>query len=88
MCSAQHRVTTYVPVDREGWWGGPDTRRRCTRTDKVVKDERDAKRRAREIRNEARKSGDQYMEAYACAHCGWWHLGHGRRKRNDNERGG
>ena len=27
---------TFIPKDREGWWGGPDLRVRCTRDFNVV----------------------------------------------------
>ena len=41
------KARCYIPEEREGWWGGPDKRLRCTADDKVVfGTEKDAERAA------------------------------------------
>lgn len=80
--------TTYVPERRKGWWGGPDKRVRCLKTDKVVlpsqaEAEYKAKNiRERELFRKPRADG-KVMNAYQCGYCGFWHVGHGRKKRNE-----
>lgn len=75
--------TTYTPSNRIGWWGGLDTRLRCTRTDKVVFIEQvDAESAARKIRErEGAKphKGGYVMQAYQCKDCSYWHVGHGKK---------
>ncbi len=62
------KARTYVPEEREGWWGGPDKRLRCTIDHKVVfAHEADAKRSA----DKATARGSP-MQAYR-AKCGHWH---------------
>lgn len=76
---------TYVPPDRLGWWGGQDTRTRCTACGKVVfPDEAAAERsadkaRCSELTRAPRRDG-KVMQAYI-GQCGHWHVGHGRKKR-------
>lgn len=68
---------TYVPTDRTGWWGKPDTRVRCRMHGKVVfTDEASAQRSA----DKATARGTA-MGAYE-AKCGHWHTTRlGRRRR-------
>lgn len=57
----------YVPEYRMGWWGGLDTRPRCSVDKKVVFDERGAKRSA----DKATERGTP-MKSYK-GRCGFWH---------------
>jgi hypothetical protein len=61
--NSQGPAPTYIPDSREGWWGGPDTRLRCTLDDKVVKTEEGARKTA------ARANLVAYQGP-----CGHWHL--------------
>lgn len=62
------KAGTYIPEEREGWWGGPDTRLRCKADHKVIfANEGDATRSA----NKATARGTA-MHAYKGA-CGHWH---------------
>lgn len=69
----------YVPADRRGWWGGQDTRPRCSCCDKVVfADQEAAERSAAKVRErEAPRKDRKVMQAYL-GKCGHWHVGHGR----------
>lgn len=73
----------YVPQGRVGWWGGPDTRPRCERTDKVAFESQErAEHSAAKVRErEGAQKGGRIMQAYQCKDCGQWHVGHGRMKR-------
>jgi len=62
------KAKTYIPVDREGWWGKPDLRLRCTVDHKVIfANELDAMRSARKATNRGTP-----MHAYK-GKCGHWH---------------
>lgn len=63
---------TYVPLGRQGWWGGPDLRERCTKDDFVVLTEEKAKERAEKVRL---KPGMERFSAYKGKTCGYWHVG-------------
>lgn len=60
----------YIPFDRTGWWGGPDTRERCVDDDKVIL----TKDRAQRVAN---RSG---MTIYI-GKCGYLHVGHSKRRK-------
>ena len=64
----------YVPEGRRGWWGGADTRLRCTADGKVVFADQDAAERSA---SKARERGAG-MHSYR-GKCGHWHIGHDRR---------
>ena len=65
---------TYVPVDKKGWWGGPDTRTRCSRDGKVVfKDSETADLSASRARREG-NAGGAHLRPYLDRYCGHWHL--------------
>lgn len=74
-------AAVYVPENRQGWWGGLDTRPRCERCGKVAfagPDE--AERSAANIRARGNVSrGDERMAAYR-GKCGNWHVGHSRQR--------
>ena len=74
----------YIPSDRLGWWGGLDTRPRCSTDNKVVfPDQLTAEAAADRIRNTTLKPYqivlNESMSAYQ-GKCGFWHVGHSRRK--------
>lgn len=73
-------MTTYVPSNRQGWWGGPDTRVRCCTCDKVVFESQElAERSAAKVRDREHRQDGKVMQAYL-GRCGHWHVGHGRVK--------
>lgn len=64
-------TTTYIPVDKVGWWGDIDERVRCLKCHKVVIESQEiAEQKAEKIR----KRGES-MFAYR-GKCGHWHIGH------------
>lgn len=64
-----------VPENRQGWWGGPDTRPRCSECGKVVFDQARAERSALK----ATERGTP-MKAYR-GKCGHWHTSRSRRRK-------
>lgn len=63
------KAEVFVPENRTGWWGGPDTRLRCKADGKVVFMDEDAAKRA------AQKACDrgQPMKHYR-GRCGHLHV--------------
>lgn len=70
----------FVPVGRQGWWGGVDTRPRCACCGKVVfpSQERAEASAAKAAQREQRRDG-KVMQAYL-GKCGHWHVGHGKKR--------
>ena len=68
----------FVPENRTGWWGGTDTRPRCSMDDKVVFVSRDkAEESAAKIRARDNRHDNYLMTAYQ-GKCGNWHVGHSK----------
>lgn len=65
---------TYIPEDREGWWGKPDKRLRCRKHHKVVFTETQAERSAQKATNRGTP-----MHAYL-GNCGHWHTARTRER--------
>lgn len=62
------KAETYIPKDKEGWWGTPDTRLRCKADNKVVFfSERDAEISAK------RATGRGTPMKHYLGKCGHWH---------------
>lgn len=62
------KAATYIPEEREGWWGGPDTRLRCAADHKVVF----------QTEHAAQRSADKATHRGTAMHaylgkCGHWH---------------
>ena len=65
---------TYVPAGKLGWWGGPDTRKRCSRDGKVVfEDSESADISASRADRNSSTSG-AHLQSYLGRYCGHWHL--------------
>lgn len=63
---------------RQGWWGGPDTRPRCPKDDKVIFESQEkAETSAAKIRERGGQRGEERFNAYQ-GRCGYWHVGKGR----------
>ena len=70
---------------RVGWWGGPDERPRCLKTDKVqIPDAATAEAKAAKIRaRDWHAQPGRPMQAYKCPSCGFYHVGHRRMGRTE-----
>lgn len=70
------KARCYIPEEREGWWGGPDKRLRCTQDDKVVfATEQDAERAAAK----ATARGEPMI--HYRGRCGYLHIARKRQRR-------